>query len=413
MIFSLIKNICFKILDPFSVQKGVRSSFSTGPTCGYSRSTTSWFSIAYIAIFFVITTSTAFSQNAYTFFESYQPFELNASGKLDFVFDNVSFFKNNEYKGNVADGYTLTGAWIRPKLTYYPDDKVRVELGGNVLKYNGKEEYYHLLPWFNVHYQPLQNLSIILGNLDNDRNHGLIEPLLEPERYLTAKPESGLQLKYNGRCFTTDAWIDWQQFIQKGDTSQERFAFGAVANLKLIDKNNSELSFPLTFYGQHRGGEINNSGEMAHSYITITPGLSFKRKLSGQILRNWNVNSYYSVCTFPEDKSFYNKSGGWGFYANGGIETRLGELLLAYWHGHDFYTPQGGIIYQNLSQIGNGLVPDNELFNLKYHFDKEIFPSGHFGFMFDYYYDTISKVSMSSEGLYLVINFGIPLKKLK
>ncbi len=59
-----------------------------------------------------------FSQNAYTFFESYQPFELNAKGKLDFVFDNATFFKNNEYKGNIADGYTLTGAWIRPKLAY-------------------------------------------------------------------------------------------------------------------------------------------------------------------------------------------------------------------------------------------------------------------------------------------------------
>ena len=354
-----------------------------------------------------------FSQNAYPFFESYQSFKQNAKGELSFNFDNATFFKNNEYAGKIVKGYTLPGAWIRPKLKYYPDDKLRVELGGNVLKYNGREEYYNLTPWFSIIYQPIQRLSLIMGNLNNDRNHDLIEPLLEPERFLTAKPEAGFQLKYNAPRFTTDIWIDWQQFIVKGDPFEERFAFGAVAKLKLIDKNNSELSFPLTFYGLHEGGEINNSEGSAHSFITVTPGLCFKRKISDRTIKEWSLNSYYSLATYPIDNAFYNQSSGWGFYANGNIDTRLGVLTAAYWHGYNFYTPQGGNVYQNLSQIGNGLIGDNELLNLKYHFVKEIFPSTHFGFMLDLYYDTINKVSMNSEGLYLVVNFGVPLKKIK
>jgi hypothetical protein len=363
-----------------------------------------------LPLFILTNCSSAFSQNAYTFFESYQLFKPTAKGELSFQFDNATFFKNNEYSGNIVDGYTLTGAWIRPKLVYYPDDKLRVELGGNVLKYNGRDDY-TLTPWFNVHYQPIQRLSIILGNLDNDRNHNLIEPLIEPERYLTAKPEAGLQVKYNALRFSADAWIDWQQFIKSGDPLQERFAFGAVGNWKIIDKNNSELSLPITFYGQHFGGEINNSDEPAHTYSTITPGLSFNRKINDRMLKSWNLNSYYSLCTFPEDNSFFDQSSGYGIYASGGIDTNLGGVQAAYWHGHYFYTPQGGNLYQNFSQTGNGLIPDNELLNLKYKFDKEIFPSTHFGFMLDFYYDTINKVSMNSEGLYLVINFGIPLKK--
>jgi hypothetical protein len=363
-------------------------------------------------LFVLIIGSPSFSQNAYSFFESYQTFKHNAKGELSFQFDNATFFKNNEYAGNIADGYTLTGAWIRPKLTYYPDDKLRVELGGNILKYNGKGDY-TVTPWFNVHYQPIQGLSIILGNLDNDRNHNLIEPLLEPERYLTAKPEAGLQVKYDAPRFSADAWIDWQQFIESGDPFQERFIFGAAGCWKIIDKYDAELSIPITFYGQHNGGEINNSNELAHTFTTITPGACFLQKLSNRFLKSWNLNSYYSLCTFPEDNSFFSQSSGWGFYASGGIDTRLGGVQAAYWHGHYFYTPQGGNIYQNFSQTGNGLVPDNELFNLKYHLDKEIFPSTHFGFMVDYYYDTINKVSMNSEGIYLVINFGIPLAKVK
>jgi hypothetical protein len=354
------------------------------------------------------------SQNAYPFFESYQPVKQNAKGELSFNFDNATFFRNNEYSGNIVTGYTLPGAWIRPKLEYYPDDKLRVELGGNVLKYNGREEYYNLTPWFSVIYQPIPRLSLIMGNLNNDRNHDLIEPLLEPERFLTAKPEAGFQVKYNAPKFTTDIWFDWQQFIIQGDPFQERFVFGARTNLKLIDKNNSELAFPMTFYGQHSGGEITTSTVgLAHSYITMTPGLTFNRKISNNTIKGWSLNSFYSLSTFPLDKSFYNKSSGWGFYAFGNIDTHLGGLMLAYWHGHDFYTPQGGNLYQNLSQLGNGLIPNNDLINLKYHFDKEIFSNTHFGFMLDYYYDTINKIASNAEGLYLVINFGIPLKKVK
>jgi hypothetical protein len=34
-----------------------------------------------------------------------------------------------------------------------------------------------------------------------------------------------------------------------------------------------------------------------------------------------------------------------------------------------------------------------------------------FGFIYDAYYDTINKKSMSSQGLYLIVNFGASLKK--
>jgi len=36
-----------------------------------------------------------------------------------------------------------------------------------------------------------------------------------------------------------------------------------------------------------------------------------------------------------------------------------------------------------------------------------------FGFMFDYYYDTIRKVAVNSEGLYLIVNFGVNPKRKK
>jgi len=365
-----------------------------------------------LVIFFFIGIQ-AIGQNDYRFFKFYEPYSPDSTGKFYVAVDNVNFFKNNEYKGDFTNGYTLTGAWLRPKLIYYPDKKLRMEFGGNVLKYNGRDEYYHLSPWFNVHYQPTDKISLALGNLNSDQNHNLPEFLYDPERFLTAKPEAGFQAKYNSDRFDADLWIDWQQFIVKGDPFKEQFAFGAVVNWKILESGNSSLSIPLAFYGLHQGGEIDNAPGLAKSFISITPGLSFKRNISDKIFKTWSLNSNFSLSTYPKDNIVFKESKGWGFYASGAIETRFGGLTLAYWHGHQYYTPQGGPLYQNLSKTGTNMLPENKLLNLKYHYYHEIIPDTFFGFVFDYYYNSLTKQTMNSEGLYLIVNFGVLTKRTK
>lgn len=355
----------------------------------------------------------AIGQNDYPFFKYYEPFKPDSTGNFYLAVDNVNFFKNNEYKSEFATGYTLTGAWLRPKLVFYPDKKLRMEFGGHVLKYNGRDEYYHLSPWFNVHYQPTEKISLILGNLNSDQNHNLPEFLYDPEMFLTSKPEAGLQAKFNSQRFTADLWIDWQQFIVKGDPFKERFAFGVVANWKIFEKDNSSLSIPLAFYGLHQGGEIDTNPALAKSFISVTPGLSFKKKVSDKTFKEWSLNTHYSLTTHKKDNVVFEESKGYGFYANGTIETRLGGLTLAYWQAYQFYTPQGGTLFQNLSKTGTKMIPENKLLNLKYHYFHEIFQDTFFGFVFDYYYDTINKHTMNSEGLYLIVNFGVLTKRVK
>jgi len=368
--------------------------------------------IAIVIILFFVSQQ-AVGQNEYTLFKYYEPFTPDSTGNFYLALENVNFFKNNEYKGDIATGYTLTGSWIRPKVVFYPDAKLRMEFGGNVLKYNGRDEYYHLLPWFNVHYQPTEKISLILGNQNSDRNHNLPEFLADPERFLTSKPEAGLQGKYISNRFSADLWIDWQQFIVNGDPFKERFAFGAVATWKIFENDNTSLSIPLVFYGLHKGGEIDTSPGLAESYISITPGLSFKKTIADKTFKEWSLNTNFSQSSYPKDNLITDESKGWGFYANGKIDTRFGGLALAYWHGHQYYAPQGGSLYQNLSSTGTTMIPDNELINLKYHYFHEIIPNTFFGFVFDYYYDTISKQAMNSEGLYLIVNFGVLTKRTK
>ena len=362
-----------------------------------------------VLLFFVSLSLSA--QNDYTLYKFYEPFKPDSTGKFYMSVDNVNFFKNNEYNSKVATGYTLPGAWLRPKLVYYPNEKLRIEFGGHVLKFNGREEYFHLIPWFNVHYQPTKKISVILGNLNSDGNHHLIEPLFEPERFLTARPEAGLQFKYDSRNFSSDFWIDWQQYIVNGDPIKEHFAFGTVINQKLINKDNIVLSIPFSFYGSHRGGEIDTNPDPVKTYITVTPGISLKKICTTKLIREWGINFHYSLATYAENIPYYTMKKGWGFYSNAYIDTRYGGLTFAYWHGHQFFTPQGGILYQCISKKDNSMLSDNKLLDLKYHYIHKIMDGTYFGFIYDAYYDTINKKSMSSQGLYLIVNFGIAPKK--
>jgi hypothetical protein len=350
----------------------------------------------------------SFGQNVYTFFSNYEAMSSDTSKKYFLKLDNANFFKNNEYSlpdaQSIADGYTLIGTWIRPKAVYYPHPKLNLEAGGHFLKYTGRNEFSDIFFWFTTRYRPTDQLSIIFGNLDANYNHHLIEPLYEPENYLTNRPEAGIQLKYESEKIYADLWIDWEEFIFSGDPFQERFTFGIVSSFTLLNKNNFNLSVPFTFYGTHRGGEIDSSPGTVQTFINIAPGIIFEKTTNTGFIKEYGTRNYYISYSGPDDNSLpFSK--GWGIYLTGYAESKYGTLTSAYWHGSDFIAPKGGIIYQGISPHNNDYYePDRKLFNIKYSFAHEIFKETQLGFVFDLFYDINNKGWMNSAGLYLVLN---------
>ena len=57
--------------------------------------------------------------------------------ELRLDFDNLFFFKNNEFGNSVMKGYTLPGAWVNPKLSYIPLPNIKFEAGAYMLWYSG------------------------------------------------------------------------------------------------------------------------------------------------------------------------------------------------------------------------------------------------------------------------------------
>lgn len=189
--------------------------------------------------------------------------------------DALAFFKNNEYGGHQATGYTLPGFWLQPRLAYQPLDAVRLELGCHALIFNGANKYpcfayhdiarwkgtqyqhgFHVLPFFRAQAH-LRDFTFVLGNLYGGANHGLVEPLMNPEVNLSQDPEMGFQLFCDRPFYHLDAWINWQSFIFREDNHQEAFTVGVSQRIRL-NKASSPLHvyLPVDVLIQHRGGEI-------------------------------------------------------------------------------------------------------------------------------------------------------------
>jgi len=352
----------------------------------------------------------AFSQDGSKIFVSDEPFEPKATGILSFEINNLNFFKNNEYKSEYVDGYTLTGTWIRPKFLFYPDTKLRLELGGQVLSYNGRDDY-KLYPWFSVLYMPTKHLSFRMGNLNQDQNHGLSEPLLDSEHFLKEKPEAGFQAKFKNKRLKADLWIDWQKMIFQGDPYKERFTFGTVTELTLFKTDKQKLSLPLTFNGMHEGGEIDNAPGLAKTHIAISEGLKYNFKTIGSLIKSWSLEGIFLQSSYPLNETALPGRHGNGFFFRASFVSDYGRFTPGFWQGNKFYTPLGMPLFQN-SAIGQPFATNpNRLWTFSYLYDRKIFDQSKFGFTFDLFYNPASQKISNSAALYLMVNLSVLLKR--
>ena len=120
----------------------------------------------------------------------------------------LAFFKDNEFDGNIAKGYTLPGVRLTPYLAYRPLPNLNLQLGLTALCYDGTNYYpnYDIVTWKGNAYQGFAHAlpffraalqmgaaTLVLGDLYGGANHNLILPLYNPETLLTTDPEKGFQ----------------------------------------------------------------------------------------------------------------------------------------------------------------------------------------------------------------------------
>ncbi len=354
------------------------------------------------------------AQDSDTPFLHYKEFEKADSNKLFLRFENFNFVKNNEYSDDFSNGTTWIGYIATPKLVYYPSSKIRIEAGVRFQQYSGRTSYNETQAVFSANYQPSGKINLILGNLNQNNNHMLSEPMFEPEKFFTNKAESGIQFLYHTKRLNLDTWINWEQFILKGDPFQEKFTFGISSNYQLNNpdsKNN--LSIPVQILFTHRGGEIDSSDESIQTIGNFSSGLNFSRNVTDSRITSWNMQilAYHVSDNSSIREFFFNK--GHAIYPQIGVNTKYSQFKLGYWFAYHFIASRGSELFQSISYSNPGSYQSRrELVTFKYSYEREISQGIHLGGKIDLYYNpTISNVNYATA-IYLRINGDFFLKKV-
>jgi hypothetical protein len=163
----------------------------------------------------------------------------------------------------------------------------------------------------------------VLGDIYGGANHGLVEPLMNPEVNLTQDPEMGFQLLLDLPRYHLDAWINWQSFIFREDNHQEAFTVGFSQRIGLFSSSSNSspgtlrsatsfvpsvatmasssapslsLYLPIDVLIQHRGGEIDDTDMGAQTIDNAAIGLGLRWNTKGKAFNGLTAEALALGC---------------------------------------------------------------------------------------------------------------------
>jgi hypothetical protein len=303
--------------------------------------------------------------------------------------DNFNFNKNNEYFNLIADGYTILGTQLHPKITYKLHPQFQLEFGVFGLYNFGNEAYSKIIPTFSLDYK-LWKLDMTVGTLHNENLHQLIAPLMTSETLLDERRlENGSQLRYNSDKWKLDAWLNWETFIQKGDSKHEELVGGITLDYLLINQPKWQLKIPVQNLFYHHGGQVNTDLlELRNTYTMWHKAIGFDAKHflnSSQSVQFKTYFLHHQSTSIPQDLLFTK---GTGLLTELEYQYKHFTIGVGYWKGNDFVSPRGDDIFQSVSKKTDlhyidGILqpyyaghtePDRSLFLGKLSYKKELYP---------------------------------------
>ena len=335
---------------------------------------------------------------------------------LRFGIDILGFTKNNEYFTDIADGYTLFGYHLNPKLVYFPAKFVRIEAGALLWKDFGTTGFHPVLPTFTLKLQK-EHYQFLFGNLQANVSHRYIEPLYDFEKVLNDPLENGMQFIWHRDKLYLDAWIDWQRMIYRGDPFREEIEGGLSAEQRLWeDENGWRIGLPVQFTALHKGGQIDASDLPLVTMFNGAAGLRIEKKLPSNFWKALRTENYYLVYKDFSHSRLAPFTAGNGIYLNVGVDTKVQNVLLSYWRGNGYIAEQGGRLFQSVSTTytkPNYQEENRELLILRFSYDLPITDDITLTLRLEPLYDFNHPQLEFSHGLYLHFNSDFFLTKVK
>jgi hypothetical protein len=272
---------------------------------------------------------------------------------------------------------------------YTPSNKVVLQAGAHILKYYGTEKFSQIRPVFSTTLFFSEKTSLTLGTLSGPEKHHFFDPHFYSERLYNEYVEDGIQLTHVNDHIFTDAWISWENYIFKGDSTREQFTFG-----ESFRYNSSPIAdfigieVPVQLQLKHRGGQITDYPQQVESFINIAAGLRINFDLAEKRLGQLGIEYLQFINKLPEGDTISGISHGNASWIRLHYSYKALRFETGYWNAHDFYAPNGNPIYGSISDYQPGLViHDRRIINNS--FSLKILPAGSLELYFgiDLFYD--------------------------
>jgi hypothetical protein len=311
-------------------------------------------------------------------------------GRLSLSIKSISFLKNNEYLNPVTEGYTIIGFFIQPALVYSPGKKFSLALGAHIEGFAGASGLEIPMPVFTSTWNITPGSRLIIGTLDGSDKHQMEDPVFHSEKLYTAFNENGIRIVNDYDHIFSDVWINWENFIRKGDTTRETFT-GGISFRYISPKIREVVSLELPVQGifKHYGGQISDYNGEAETYFNASAGIR---------VNLFPGEGKYGKAGVEFTQFLYSELTNWG---NAGVndgraswirlnyDFKFLKFCSSYWKSHDFYAPNGNPIYSSVSDYQEGvIVHDREIWGNSIFI--KLTPVSYFEFLagFETWYDT-------------------------
>ena len=364
-------------------------------------------------LFFFFTEEVSFAQYFNSVFNEKQEIDTTRENNLYFSLHNYNVMKNNEYFGEIYEGFTLVGYILKPRLVYYPTKKIKIEAGGNFLKYSGLDEFTQKDFLYRLHYKFSKNIDIVIGNIYGSTNHQLIEPLYNFDRHFTNNTENGVQYLANFKHLKADVWIDWQKFIFLNSPFKEELN-GGISSKILLNPSNSKfnINIPLQAKWFHRGGQIDTLDIPLLTIFNSATALELNYNLENSFVKQIGGQFWYSAYKDMSGTSVQKFTEGNAIYPQIYINTHLFNLNFGYWKANTYLAPQGEPLFQSVSLLSDKTFAERRLLTGKLdafmHLARGITMSSRF----EYYYDINNQQFEFSYALHVIFMRDFFVKKV-
>lgn len=321
----------------------------------------------------------------------------------EYCISNLHFLKNNEFFNPIYPGQTFFGVQSRVGANFSITEKSRFIAGIVLQKDFGDEKILSkVLPIFRFAIQK-DKWKINFGSIESHVNHGLPDPLINPELVFSSPVEYGIQTFFQGKRLHTETWLDWRQLANRKNSAQEVISFGQKLGLHLFKTNQSHFIANAALLAYHKGGQALVQNLPITTRFNTFVGVKWALEQN----RFWVYPQFfYQLDNSPQLQQPY-KNGSGAMVQIGSQLTKKHTVQLQYWNGMEYNSPLGLDVYNN-SNFDNVYAFTNQrnVIMLRYFFTYSFLENkASLQFRFEPLWDFNYNMIEHSAGLHLQYSF--------